>query len=203
MSGEDEIKSRESDSFQRKSTDILHMANCRILKPNEVTKLIRAIPKVIYVDMFEALLYSGCRYVEMKRLYKHPKWFRDKFIHLTKEGSRKKKATISERYVHLNQAGIGAIRHFLDGDKNLPTYKSWRDDLKRWTKMADVNPDRLSPKTTRKTWESWLVWYYPEKIATIFGSQGHTELTALRHYVNLPFTQEDKVDMKRYVEGWE
>jgi len=40
----------------------------------------------------------------------------------------------------------------------------------------------MSTKTTRKTWESWLVWYYPEKIASIFGSQGHNELTALRHY---------------------
>ena len=205
MNEKDGIKTIESDSFQGKNVDILHMANCRILKPNEVTKLIRAIPKVIYVDMFEALLYSGCRYVEMQRLYKHPEWFRDKFIHLTKKSraTRKKKAVMDERYVHLNQAGISAIRHFLDGNKNLPTYKAWRENLVRWAEMAEISTELLSPKTTRKTWESWLVWYYPEKIATIFGSQGHTELTALRHYVNLPFTTDDKADMKRYVEGWE
>jgi len=203
MNENNEIKGKESDSFQEKSDDILHMSNCRIFRPHEVTKLVRAIPKVVYVDMFEALLYSGCRYIEMKRLYKHPEWFRDKFIHLTKEGSRKKKATMSERYVHLNQAGISAIRHFLDGDKNLPTYKAWRENLVRWSENAGISIKLLSPKTTRKTWESWLVWYYPEKIATIFGSQGHTELTALRHYVNLPFTEQDKIDMKRYVEGWD
>jgi len=203
MHEEYEKENRESDTFRGKNIDILHLSNCRILKPAEVTKMIRAIPKVAYVDMFEALLYSGCRYIEMQRVYKHPEWFRDKFIHLTKEGSRKKKATISERYIHLNQAGISAIRHFLDGDKNLPTYKAWRDNLSRWAKLAEISPDMFSPKTTRKTWESWLVWYYPEKIATVFGSQGHNELTALRHYVNLPFTSEDKIDMKRYVEGWE
>jgi len=203
MHEEHEKENRESDTFRGKNIDILHLSNCRILKPAEVTKMIRAIPKVAYVDMFEALLYSGCRYIEMQRVYKHPEWFRDKFIHLTKEGSRKKKATISERYIHLNQAGISAIRHFLDGNKNLPTYKAWRENLVRWAKLAEISPDMLSPKTTRKTWESWLVWYYPEKIATVFGSQGHNELTALRHYVNLPFTSEDKIDMKRYVEGWE
>lgn len=197
------IESKESDSFREKTSDVLFMSNCRILRPSEVTKLIRSIPKVSYVDMFEALLYSGCRYIEMKRLYKHPEWFSDKFIHFTKDASKKVKTTMSERYIHLNQAGISAIRHFLDGNKNLPTYKAWRENLVRWSQSAELSIELLSPKTTRKTWESWLVWYYPEKIATIFGSQGHTELTALRHYVNLPFTQQDKVDMKRYVEGWE
>jgi hypothetical protein len=70
-------------------------------------------------------------------------------------------------------------------------------------KKAGLYPDYMSPKTTRKTWESWLVWYYPEKFATIFGSQGHNELTALRHYVNLPFNTRDKEEMKSFVEGWE
>ena len=153
--------------------------------------------------MVEALLYSGMRYIEVQRLYENPNWFNGDTIHLTKDAIKKKKATISERYVHLNQAGRRAIRYFLSGKNNLPDYSTWRENLKRWMKKARLYPDYMSPKTTRKTWESWLVWYYQEKIATIFGSQGHNELTALRHYVNLPFNTGDKEEMKAFLEGWE
>jgi len=33
-------------------------------------------------------------------------------------------------------------------------------------------------------------------------SQGHTTMTSLQHYMNSPFTEEDKLTMKNYVEGW-
>ena len=180
--------------------DIIKFKNTRILRPYEARKLIDVIPKVEYVDKFEALLYSGMRYIEVCRLYKNPQWFNGQHIHII---SKKKKATIPERYVHLNQQGRSAVKHYLDSDNPLPDYTTWRENLKRWASKAGLYPDYLSPKTTRKTWESWLVWYYPEKIATIFGSQGHNELTALRHYVNLPFNTRDKEDMKSFVEGWQ
>jgi len=35
----------------------------------------------------------------------------------------------------------------------------------------------LSAKTFRKTWESWLLFSYPDKAMEIALSQGHTELT--------------------------
>jgi len=33
-------------------------------------------------------------------------------------------------------------------------------------------------------------------------SQGHTTDTAMRHYLNLGFTELDKGEMKDFVEGW-
>ena len=54
----------------------------------------------------------------------------------------------------------------------------------------------------RKTYESWLISSYPERKEEVFLSQGHNSLTALRHYVNLPFTESDRMEMKEYVDGW-
>jgi len=68
--------------------------------------------------------------------------------------------------------------------------------------MGGLNPEGLGPKTTRKTWESWLVLCYPEKTPHIFLSQGHNEMTALKHYVNLPFIGSDKEQAMKFVEGW-
>jgi hypothetical protein len=197
------IESGESIVFTQEKSDIITKSNIRILRPYECRRLIDVIPKVEYVDKFEALLYSGLRFIEAQRLYDNPEWFNGVTVHLTKEAIKKKKATISERYVHLNQPGRSAVKHFLDGDKNLPVYNTWVENLERWMIKAQLYPIGMSPKTTRKTWESWLVWYYPDKIATIFGSQGHNELTALRHYVNLPFTKTDKEEMRLFVEGWD
>ena len=57
-------------------------------------------------------------------------------------------------------------------------------------------------KMFRKTYESWLISSYPERKEEVFLSQGHNSLTALRHYVNLPFTESDRMEMKEYVDGW-
>ena len=58
-------------------------------------------------------------------------------------------------------------------------------------------------KSFRKTWESWCITIYKENVYHIFLSQGHDELTALKHYLNLPFTQQDKQQMSKYVGGIE
>ncbi len=60
----------------------------------------------------------------------------------------------------------------------------------------------LCAKTSRKTWESWLVFYYPERAGLVYQSQGHTGTTSLVYYQNMPFTDADKAQMKAYVEGW-
>src|SRR5947209_12558702 len=46
-------------------------------------------------------------------------------------------------------------------------------------------------KTMRKTWESWLMATYPERMAEICLSQGQTSFTALKHYLNMPFLPEE------------
>ncbi len=52
--------------------------------------------------------------------------------------------------------------------------------LKLWTALGD-RPRGLSVKSTRKTWESWLVASYPDRFLLVSMSQGHTEFTALKH----------------------
>jgi hypothetical protein len=198
----DTIENFESNGFLQKKTDIIYKSNTRILRPYECKLLVDNIPKLDYVNKFEALLYSGMRYIEVQRLYRHPEWFNGEIIHLTKKAIKKKKATVSERYVHLNPVGRRAVSHFLKSKTPLPDYSTWRENLKRWMINAKLYPDYMSPKTTRKTYESWLVTYYPEKFNQIFLSQGHNQLTALRHYLNLPFTEKDKLEMKTFVDGW-
>ena len=57
-------------------------------------------------------------------------------------------------------------------------------------------------KSFRKTYESWLVYYYPQQQLEVAMSQGHTMVTQIRHYLNLPFTDQDKLEMREFVEGW-
>ena len=107
-----------------------------------------------------------------------------------------------ERWVRLNPLGREVVRNFLDLEKPLPSRHIWTQNLKRWAEGAGMDPKGLSAKTTRKTWESWLVHYYPGMIMHILNSQGHNAFTALNHYINTPFGAEDKIAMKDYVEGW-
>lgn len=203
MDENDSGQNKESTGFIQNRSDIIFKSNTRILRPYECRALIDKIPKLDYVNKFEALLYTGMRYIEVQRLYKNPDWFNGETIHLTKKGTKKKKVTISERYVYLNPIGRRSVSHFLKSKTPLPDYDTWRENLQRWMKSAGLYPDYMGPKTTRKTFESWLVTFYPEKFNQIFLSQGHNQLTSLKHYLNLPFNEKDKVEMRQFVEGWE
>lgn len=178
------------------------MKKVRIFRPNEAKLFIAAIPKREYQLMFKALLYSGMRYIEMIRFQKHPQWFDGDFIHLPQEAQKKKKRKQLERWVRLNPRGKEVIWSFLDIDKTLPKYSSWVENLQRWAKVANVGIEGLSPKTTRKTWESWLVFYFEKDLIKILSSQGHTKSVSLEHYVNLPFVEIDRIQMKEFVDGW-
>jgi len=68
---------------------------------------------------------------------------------------------------------------------------------------AGLDGRGLGPRSTRKSWESWLVSSYPDRVLEVFLSQGHTQMTALGHYLNLPFTSNDKANMIEWVAGWE
>jgi len=46
------------------------------------------------------------------------------------------------------------------------------------------------------------MYYYPDKAIQIIMSQGHTGEIALKHYLNMPFTDNDKREMEQYVNGW-
>ena len=68
---------------------------------------------------------------------------------------------MKERYVILNPLGRMAINNFLMLKEELPSNQTWRENMIRWAEGAGIDPIGLCPKTTRKTWESWLVFFYP------------------------------------------
>ena len=174
----------------------------RILRPCEAISLIDSIPKRKHETQFKALLMSGMRYIEAQRLFEQPEWIDGQFIHLPAFAVKKTKRKQKERWVRLNPLGREVVKNFLELNTNLPTWQTWTENLRRWAEKAGLDPTGLSPKTTRKTWESWLVYHYPDKLTNIVLSQGHTVLTAIQHYINMPFTEGDKNGMREFVEGW-
>ena len=171
----------------------------RILRPIEIKAIIDVIPKVDHKDKLEALLYTGCRYTELQWLYKHPEAFQRTTILMP---STKPEARHKERYIRLNANGIRAVTYFLRSKHNLPAHPGWDENLKRWCKLSNIEPDGISCKSTRKTWESWLATMYPNNFQQIFLSQGHTEKVSMEYYMMLPFNDQDKQDMKFYTDGW-
>jgi len=171
----------------------------RILRPCEYKQLHDAIPKIDHKDKLDALLYTGCRYTELKWLYEHPSYFKKSTILMP---SRKINMKHDERYIRLNINGQRAIQFFLRSKTNLPDHPGWDENLKRWCKKAGIDPTGVCCKSTRKTWESWLITCYPNNATNIFLNQGHTEKTAMEYYLMLPFDDKDVEDMKFYTEGW-
>ena len=178
---------------------ILKNDKVRIFRPMEIRKIIDAIPKNEYKDKFETLFYSGARYEEIRRLHSHPSWFKGEYIVMP---SYKPKAKQSERYIKLNSNGQRAVTYFLRSKRNLPTFVTWHENMKRWGEYAGIPTKGVCIKSLRKTWESWLVTMYPKQIEHIFLSQGHSGLVALKYYLMLPFTDQDKQDMRYYTDGW-
>lgn len=178
----------------------------RVFRPYEFDRILNfGCLKLEHKTMLLGLLYTGMRYVEMQRFQKHPQWYSptDGFVHLPSfKASKKVKRKQPDRWVRLNNQGRQSIEYFIKLDKPLPNYNGWNANLKCWCRRAEIDPTGVSVKSTRKTWESWLLFNYPTRILDIVGSQGHTTTVSIQHYCNMPFTEEDKVGIKRYVEGW-
>ena len=174
----------------------------RILRPKEYEALLRYCTKPHHRTMLQALLYTGMRYIEMQKLQKYPSWFDGEFIHLPRLADAKVKRTQHERFVRLNQAGKMAVEYFLRLKEPLPAYQNWRDNMIRWGINAGLDPTGLGVKTTRKTYESWLIFYFPKNMIQVIQSQGHNVITSVEYYLNMPFNEVDKIQMKSYVEGW-
>jgi len=185
--------------FLVKMDEIILKGKTRIFRPSEVKKLIDVIPKNENKDKFETLLYTGARYSEMKWLFKHPRAFIGNSIRIS---SLKKKARHSERYIRLNFPGQRSINYFLRAKRNLPCHEVWLENLFRWAKKAGLDTMGISIRSTRKTWGSWLVAQYPQQLEYIFLSQGHTQMTALKFYLMIPFNDIDKREMKFFTDGW-
>lgn len=149
----------------------------------------------------DALLYTGMRYIEAVRLHESPQWFDPRgFVFLPKEAVLKSQRHQLERWVKLNERGRIILPIYLQG-RRLPSWQVWADRLKRAADRSNLDHYGLGPKTFRKTWESWLVASYPNRLTEILLSQGHTAITSVGHYLNMPFLQEDKDRIRPYVEG--
>ena len=182
---------------------VLLKSGTRILTPLEYTR-IRNEMKRQHKIYFDGLLFTGMRYEEYLRFLDHPEWFQPErsAIHLPREASLKKKRRQPERYVILSNYGLPLIERLFD--QNLPrlTRQGWRKSLVKAAIEADISIDGITPKMTRKTWESWLVCSYPALTMQIALSQGHTNITAMNHYLNISFSQFEKEAMKKYVGGF-
>jgi integrase len=175
----------------------------RILRPDEWEVLRESAGSLSESNQvnLDALLLTGLRYVEAQRLQSHEDWFDGKkFIFLPEEAILKHLRNQKERWIRLNPLGVEAIKRFFENRK-LPATQNWGVDLRRWASRAGLEPKALGPKTTRKTWESWLMATYPERSDQIVLSQGHNKATSLHHYLNMPFEDADFQRMKKWTEG--
>lgn len=176
--------------------------NTRYLRPFEYKALLQGIPKSDYKTLLNGLLYSGMRYIEAQRFQEHPEWFDGEFIHLPEMAVLKNERKQKRRVIVLNPVGRMAITHFTNVSIKLPVWQSWKDNLRRWAVKGGLVPDYINVKTTRKTYENWLMTIYPQFYFKIFQSQGHTSLTSAEHYMGLGFNEQDTRDMFEFVEGW-
>ena len=168
----------------------------RILRPIELTLLFSELSFKDRV-FFNALFFTGMRYVEVVRLHENMEWFEGKFINLPKGAIKKVKVEFDERSVRLNIKGQKAIKTFLSGPQ-LPTRAGWGQILKKAAIRAGLDPVGLCAKTTRKTWESWLTIVNKNNntaLNLITLSQGHTKETSISHYLGLPFTRYEEKEM--------
>ena len=176
----------------------------RILRPSEYEAIRDAVPKMYHQIILDTALLTGMRWVELQRFSAHAEWYDSQggYIYLPPEASQKRKRRMKERYVYLSSRGKAIVPLFLKVRAKVPSRTTWNENLKRWAERAGIDPVGLSAKSTRKTWESWLVATYPDRVLLIAMSQGHTQLTAMNHYLNLPFSEEDRKRIKEYTAGW-
>lgn len=187
-------------------SDPIIIQNTRVLRPSEYKTLKSAIPKNQYRTMLDALLASGMRYSEFEMFSKNPKWFNEyeQKIYLPKIAIKKKKIKRKQRWILLSDWGAQQISSFLNYNMDIPARRTWYADLQRWIELSQLDTDFMSVKTTRKTWECYLISYFGGRnnIETILLSQGHTSNTAINHYWSLPFTRDEIKSMAFMMEGW-
>lgn len=175
----------------------------RILTPREFDALHTAITKPDYKTLLTSALNTGMRYVELQRLQSRQEWLDPdrRCIHLPKEASRKKRRTMPDRYVYLCPPIVLQMQLFFKV-RLLPRIQQWNTLLARWAIGAGIGKEGVSSKMTRKTWECWLAVSYPDRLAQIAMNQGHTQLVALQHYLQMPFDAQEKVEIRNRTAGW-
>ena len=174
----------------------------RILRPKEYEQLKRVMSPNERI-LIDGLLTTGMRWIEAERFWRAPGWLDKKFINLPEGANGKKRAEYAERTIRLSDYGQKAVPAFLNNLTTMPTRGTWDWVIKERAKSAHLDPVHLCAKTTRKTWESWLVFYFGEKVLTnVQLSQGHIAATQVKHYLGMAFYEEEKEGMAKYVDNW-
>ena len=172
----------------------------RILRPSEFETIREAMDSCTR-KICTSLLLTGMRYAELQRLRENPDWFDGKFIHLPRGSMLKVKAKQRERAIRLSDMGKTLLPDLFQVSHPLPDLPALDMKIRRLS-MRTLEGNPVNNKAFRKTWESWLVFYYPDKALQIALSQGHTTTTQYEHYLNIPFEDNDRKEMRKWVEGW-
>ena len=177
-----------------------------ILTPSEYEKL-RSAMKVRHRVLSDALLYTGMRYAEMQKFALNPHWYESdkKIIYLPRIADRKRKRVTPDRYIYLTRLGKVAVDRLFEDGYKYPSYIAFDGMLKTALKRSKLEVPKdatLSVKTFRKTYESWMVATYPESIPLIAMCQGHSEPTAMKYYLNIPFDKDEKKEIREHLVGW-
>lgn len=191
----------------------LSVAGSRVLTPAEADAIRTVISKPSSRALFDLLLYTGLRFSEVRQLADNPAIYNEGRNRIEIASTKPKaKAKGPKRDVVLGDRGRAAVRSFLDLGAKVPaSVSAWQQNLIRWADLAGLaplpgatasNPTGITVRTTRKTWESWLLAACPAEITRITYSQGHSETTALKHYLNISFMPEEVEAIRREVAGW-
>lgn len=199
------VTNRYPKSGYAKDPEALHLyvRDIRIITPEEYEKLKAAIPLEAHRIMLDILLITGMRYIELIRLHDHAEWYNEKrnIIHLPEEAQRKHKRRQPERTIHPLPSMFGYILKNFWNERHPPSETGWNENMQRWAKTAGIQPYGMSVKTTRKTIESWLIAAgIPESAVCL--RQGHDNLTSMRHYQGLAFSDDEVRDIKTNLTAW-
>jgi len=173
----------------------------KVLNPEEYDKFVLQMPKR-YKTIFELNVITGMRYIEVQRLFDNPKWYsesRNQII-LPPEAQKKVKQKLIKRTIDKLPSTFSYIfKDFINGVRP-PDRTSWNRDLARWSAKAEIDP-KVSPKTPRKTIESWMLKAGIPEIE-IYSRQGHDPVTSLKHYQSLSFTDYEMRDIQNRLKEW-
>jgi len=175
----------------------------RILVPSDHDAFIKVIKQDYHKTLFEVCFWTGMRYVEIQRLHEKPSLVMEERILLTKDEQRTVKRVSPERCI-LIPSQLQAILPYFFENKKPPTGKVWGENLKRWATMAEITDDDCTgivPKMTRHSIESWM---FSAGIPSnwICLRQGHDSMTSLNHYQAIPFSEAEKIEIKKRLSGW-
>ena len=196
-----------------KRNESISQGTMNILRPDELTQFLEAIPNKQKRFSVKTAFMTGLRLQELVDFSKHPEWLNIKYYAIIIPAKFSK--TKENRYSYLTKTFAESLDTYLtfgklwypikknSKNKTIPDYNSWNQWYKRIALKAKLdNPHEVKAKISRKSWESWLIKsdYLHVKV---FISQGHSDLTAFKHYLNMAFTPEQKALATELTREWQ